>query len=244
MSLLLDHGAEKGIRMTSFQYNMLYSLYAWPNVVIVFVGGYFVDHAGPRVSGAVLIALVTAGQSIMTYGAHIQSLLIIFVGRVVFAAGAELLIVVQGAMIFKWFSDKEIAVAFGFSLTSGRLGTILCFAFVPAFGQKYGVAGAFGTGAVLCTFSAVVFLVYVCMDLYADKVNGNASDQGDEQYEDEDVSASTGFSTSYWLCVATITTNYGGILAFLAVAMDLMEVLFRKYQRAVSKHINAVTFRV
>mmetsp|Transcript_864 Transcript_864/g.2775 ORF Transcript_864/g.2775 Transcript_864/m.2775 type:complete len:583 (-) Transcript_864:1651-3399(-) len=229
VSQLLDKSSEGNPHMTSLQYNLLYSLYAWPNVVIVFVGGYFVDWVGPRVSGTMLLALVTLGQTIMSLGAFMKSVMVIFAGRLIFASGAELLIVCQGAMIFKWFSGKELAVAFGFSLTFARLGTIACFAFLPNWAQTHGVGSAFGVGAALCLVSDVLFLFYIVLDKKADEVLSGEEEGSSQELNSEQPGTTGGpfsLSMSFWLCVGTLTSNYGSIMAFLAVAIDLLKKRF------------------
>eukprot|EP00188_Purpureofilum_apyrenoidigerum_P001822 Plantae.Rhodophyta-Purpureofilum_apyrenoidigerum.ctg20487.p1 GENE.Plantae.Rhodophyta-Purpureofilum_apyrenoidigerum.ctg20487~~Plantae.Rhodophyta-Purpureofilum_apyrenoidigerum.ctg20487.p1 ORF type:complete len:553 (-),score=63.79 Plantae.Rhodophyta-Purpureofilum_apyrenoidigerum.ctg20487:576-2234(-) len=229
VSQLLDGRSEANPHMTSLQYNMLYSLYAWPNVVIVFVGGYFIDSAGPIASGGVLLGLVTVGQVISTLGAFVRSVSTIFAGRLIFASGAELLIVCQGAMIFKWFSGKEMAVAFGFSLTFARLGTIACFSFLPNLSERHGVSAAFGVGSVLCIVSDALFLLYVMLDRRADRLLSDEKETDLQELEPGQIEIAGGpfsLSTSFWLCTGTLMSNYGCIMAFLAVAIDYLKGQF------------------
>jgi len=221
---LLDPRPDNKLHMTSLEYNLLYSLYAWPNVVIVFVGGYFIDLLGIAITGVVLMSLVTTGQVIMTAGAFVHSIPLLFLGRLIFASGAELLMVCQGAMIFKWFLGKEMALAFGFSLTLARLGSILCFAFLPSVAENHGIPAAFGIGSIFCVISFVVLGIFLLLDSRADRIlqRNQVQESYEETIQPQGLGKAFKLSPSFWLCVSTLMTNYGCLYSFFAISIDYM----------------------
>mmetsp|Transcript_20890 Transcript_20890/g.85054 ORF Transcript_20890/g.85054 Transcript_20890/m.85054 type:complete len:336 (-) Transcript_20890:2751-3758(-) len=221
---LLDARPENKLHMTALEYNLMYSLYAWPNVIIVFVGGYFIDLLGIAFSGVALMSLVTIGQLIMTAGAFVHSIQLLFLGRLIFASGAELLIVCQGSMIFKWFVGKEMALAFGFSLTLARLGSILCFAFLPSVAENHGIPAAFGLGSIFCVISFVVLGIYLVLDSRADRIlqRNPVQDSYEEPIQPQGLQEAFKLSPSFWLCVSTLMTNYGCLYSFFAISIDFM----------------------
>ncbi len=45
------------------EYTLLYSLYAWPNVILAFFGGYLIDRLfGVRIGALIFLSLVCLGQ--------------------------------------------------------------------------------------------------------------------------------------------------------------------------------------
>lgn len=68
---------------TPVQFALLYTLYAAPNVILPFFGGYFVDRYGVCLCLLVFTGLVAAGQAVVALGFWWRSWDVIFVGRCV-----------------------------------------------------------------------------------------------------------------------------------------------------------------
>eukprot|EP00117_Sycon_ciliatum_P004809 scpid49543/ scgid9021/ Major facilitator superfamily domain-containing protein 1 len=106
------------------QFELLYSLYSYPNVVLSVFGGFLIDRVTGLRWGAVLFAsIITVGHAIFAFGAQINSFLTMEIGRFVFGLGGENLAVVQNAYAVSWFKDKELNMAFGLQLSIARLGS-------------------------------------------------------------------------------------------------------------------------
>ena len=51
------------MKVNNFKYNLLYSLYSWPNVILSLIGGVLIDRVfGVRIGAVLFSALVTLGQ--------------------------------------------------------------------------------------------------------------------------------------------------------------------------------------
>lgn len=51
------------MKVNNFRYNLLYSLYSWPNVILSLIGGVLIDRVfGVRIGTVLFSALVTLGQ--------------------------------------------------------------------------------------------------------------------------------------------------------------------------------------
>lgn len=58
------------MNMNDLQYQLLYSFYSFPNIILPLFGGYFIDRLGKR-QGIVLFALiVTVGQFFFAVSTH------------------------------------------------------------------------------------------------------------------------------------------------------------------------------
>ena len=56
--------------MSDFQYQLLYSLYSFPNIVIPLFGGYFIDRLGKRQGLIIFAVIVTIGQFFFAVSTH------------------------------------------------------------------------------------------------------------------------------------------------------------------------------
>jgi MFS family permease len=49
-------------------FNLLYSVYSWPNIILPFFGGYISDKLGVRLMGVVFMLLIAVGQLMVALG--------------------------------------------------------------------------------------------------------------------------------------------------------------------------------
>lgn len=64
-----------------FKFGLLYTLYAAPNVILPFFGGYLVDRWGVRASLLLFSTTLLAGQLLFAFGVSIKSWPIMFLGE-------------------------------------------------------------------------------------------------------------------------------------------------------------------
>lgn len=111
---------------SSIKYNMLYSFYSYPNIILPFFGGYFVDKLGLATSAHVLFALCLIGQGLFVIGGYSGSntgFIFAIIGRTIFGMGNESLSIIQSVFANKWFKSKELAFALALGMSVGRLGS-------------------------------------------------------------------------------------------------------------------------
>lgn len=140
-------------------FGLLYTLYAVPNVILPFFGGYFVDKFGVRLCLLIFAALVAIGQVVFSFGLSIKSWPCMFLGRFIFGLGGESLVVANSALLADWFKGKELAFAFGINLSIARLGSVINNVVSPSLTQSAGLLFAMWFGAMTCAGSVacVVF---------------------------------------------------------------------------------------
>jgi len=115
-------GDEDGNFETYFQ--LLYTLYSAPNVILPFFGGYFVDKFGTRVCLISFMTMLLIGQIVFTFGISQKSWMWMFIGRILYGFGGESVAVANSAVLSEWFKGKELAFAFGLNLSIARLGSV------------------------------------------------------------------------------------------------------------------------
>ena len=88
----------------------MYSLYAFPNVVVPLLGGILIDSKGPRIALLLTSAFCVLGQLIFSFGGLNNIWAVMLVGRAVFGIGGEVLHASQNTIISKWFKASELSV--------------------------------------------------------------------------------------------------------------------------------------
>lgn len=145
-------------------FSLLYSLYAFPNVILPFFGGYFVDRFGVRLCMLVFAALITLGQIVFCIGISAESWPILFVGRFIFGLGGESLTVAISALLADWFGGKELAFAFGLNLSIARLGSVINNILSPLLTQTVSLEFSMWFGAMVCGFSLLTVILSMPID--------------------------------------------------------------------------------
>ncbi len=195
---------------------ILYTAYSAAAVLIVFFGGVAFDRLGPRKASLLFSALVTLGAVVVALA---NSTWMLFVGRLIFGAGSESLVVAQSAIISRWFKGKELALAFGISLTISRLGTLFSFnveQLIATYFDNYRYA--LWAAALLCGFSLLCNLVYTGLDRHGERALDLPRPGAGDKIVFSDVAR---FGAQYWYVAALCVTFYSAIFPFTALSTDM-----------------------
>ncbi len=194
----------------------LYTAYSVAAILIVFFGGMLYDKLGPRRASMLFCSLVLLGATIVAL-AH--STWALFAGRLIFGAGSESLIVVQSAIISRWFKGKEMALAFGIALTISRVGTLFSFNTEQLISDYFGsYRVALWAAAGFCLFSVLCNLVYIAMDKHGEKVLALPKPEAGDKIVFSDIGK---FNSSFWFVTLLCVTFYSAIFPFTALATDM-----------------------
>ena len=93
-----------------YYYDLLYSIYSVPNIVLPLLGGTLVDRAGLYFSLNLFSLLILLGQITFALGCQFDSFYVMLLGRLIFGFGGESISVAQSALIERWFQSKELAL--------------------------------------------------------------------------------------------------------------------------------------
>lgn len=193
------------------------SLYTWYSIApILFVApaGLMIDRIGTRLASLILSVLVVVGACIVALAPTVG---VAAVGRFIFGAGSESLIVAQSAILARWFRGKELALSFGITLTIMRLGTLFSFNGISSVSSRFGVDAALWVAAGLCVFSLLCNLVYFAMDRHGEPALGLAEAGAGDKIAFADIKK---FGAQYWFAVVLCATFYSAIFPFTALSTD------------------------
>mmetsp|Transcript_17057 Transcript_17057/g.26610 ORF Transcript_17057/g.26610 Transcript_17057/m.26610 type:complete len:702 (-) Transcript_17057:403-2508(-) len=152
--------AGSGASSSNFEvyFNLLYTVYSFPNIILPFIGGQYVDQWGAPFCLFLFTSVMWLGQALFATGAVLESWGWMLFGRFIFGFGGENIQVATGKLLSQWFSAEELSFAFGTVKPIGRLGSVISNVAGPMVANKYGTATAI-TMAVGIT-AIPVFLAY------------------------------------------------------------------------------------
>jgi MFS family permease len=212
----------KGMEISSAQFGLFFSVYSLPNIIMVLLGGIFLDIIGVRKAGTIFAALCAIGVIITASG---STFLIMLLGRFLYGLGSESLIVTSDKILSRWFKGKELAFAFGLLITVARLGTIAAFnsaANIQAWSGSWRTA--IWVSAVIMFVSFNLFLVYSRIDKSKEKYFKKEQEEGEaEKFSWQDIYK---FRPSYWFVCLLCMTFYSAIFPFTAFSTVLLQTKF------------------
>ena len=207
--LVEELGAKRGT-VGSF-----YTMYSIAAILSVFIGGLLIDKLGTRKASMLFSVLVFIGAVIVAAAKIIP---VLFVGRFIFGAGSEPLVVAQSAILARWFKGKELALSFGIALTVSRLGTLFSFNTGELIAQHFGgYRYSLWAAVIFCAVSLLAHIVYIIMDLRGEKVLELKEEEAEERIVLKDIKA---FKPSYWYVTLLCVTFYSAIFPFTALSTD------------------------
>lgn len=207
-TLIEDLGAQRST------IGSMYAIYSIAAILSVFIGGIMIDRMGTRKASMTFSVLVFLGA----FGVAVaHSLPVLFIGRFIFGAGSEPLIVAQSSIIARWFKNKEMALAYGIALTVSRLGTLFSFNTGELIANRFGsYRYALIAAVVFCGISLLANIVYIFMDRHGEKALGLA-DASEDKIVLKDIKS---FKPSFWFVTFLCTTFYSAIFPFTALSTD------------------------
>ena len=109
--------------LSNVEYNLLYSAYTFPNMVLPFFSGISADIFSADLIIIIFFLFIVIGQSCFVIGCVINIYYVMFIGRFLFGIGAESLTLVITPLIYEYFKNKELSFALGLLLSLSRLGS-------------------------------------------------------------------------------------------------------------------------
>ncbi len=199
-------------RATVGAFNTMYSVAA---IVVLLFAGLMIDRLGTRRASIIFSVLVLAGAAIVWQA---RSIPLMFLGRFIFGAGAEPLVVAQSAMLARWFKNKELALSFGVALTVSRLGSLFALNNGELITRYFGsFRNALLAAALACVVSLVGNLLYIVMDKRGEKALNLRDESAGDKIAFKVIKE---FKPTFWYVTALCFTFYAAIFPFQSLSTD------------------------
>jgi MFS family permease len=193
----------------------MYTVYSIAAIFSVFLGGLLIDKIGTRAAATIFAALVVAGAVIVAIA---PSIFILYIGRFIFGAGSESLVVAQSAILARWFKGKELALSFGIALTISRLGTLFSFNTEEMISKYFGnYQAALWAAVIFCLVSFGAVLAYCWMDRKGERTLKLEAGASEDKIVLSDIKK---FPASFWYVAILCVTFYSAIFPFTALSTD------------------------
>ena len=98
----------KVMELDNTQYDMIFSAYSWPDIVMSILGTVMIDkYLGMRRGICVFSCILLAGQCIICVGAYTNSFQILLCGRILLGCSVGSLVSSTTSFLIVWFKSKE-----------------------------------------------------------------------------------------------------------------------------------------
>jgi MFS family permease len=192
----------------------LYSVYSLGPIFFLFVAGIVIDRIGTRKASLIFSGLITVGAVVVALS---PSFLPMYMGRFIFGYGSEALLVAQNAILVRWFRGKELALAFGVTLTISRLGTLFTFNTEALIAERLGPYAALWVAAALCGVSLLSNLVYVLLDRRAQRILSLKEEEAGDRIVLGEIKR---LGSSFWYITIICCAFYSAIFPFTSLSTN------------------------
>lgn len=213
--------------LTSFQYESFYASYAWTNAAMVIIAGIIVDRLGNHLALALFSFNCLLGSSLFAAGASLNKYELMLVGRIIFGLGNGSLTIVQNKITATWFEGKELAMAFGFTMSMSRAGSVLNFNTSPVICDKIGLTSTLWFGVGLTGIGLVSAIIVSWLDKTGSKILAKNAGlvETPRKFKMSDV---LNYPKAFWALTAALCFFYNGIFPFMAEAPDFIRMKYDK----------------
>jgi len=192
----------------------LYSVYSLGPILFLFLAGVIIDRIGTRRASLIFSGLIVLGAIIV---AASPTFLMMYGGRFIFGYGSEAMLVAQNAILVRWFRGKELAFAFGVTLTISRLGTLFSFNTEALIADRMGPYTALWVAAGLCGLSMLATVGYVLLDRRAEAILKLREEAAGDRIVLAEIK---NLGKSFWYVTAICFTFYSAIFPFTGLATN------------------------
>ncbi len=192
----------------------LYSVYSVAAVIVLLLGGVFIDRFGTVKSSIFFGALCTVAALV---NALTEDFAVMMTARFILGLGAEPLIVAITTALAKWFKGRELSFAFGINLTIARLGSVAAD-WSPTWARAAydSWQGPLLVSAAIGVLCVVAPLGYGALEANASRRYGLGSAGTADKLTWGDLFR---FDRSFWFVVALCVTFYSAIFPFRSFAI-------------------------
>jgi MFS family permease len=164
-SLIVDLKASLGLAPDDdAKIGVLYSVYTFPNIGVVLLGGYLIDRVGLRITAVMFTSLVVAGSMLMSMADFFGAYWLAVVGRLVYGLGGESVYVCADAILCEYFDQGQLSIAMTLQAAFLNLGDLVTFSALPRISEAYNLSVALWFVSAVCACAFVAVVVWVIID--------------------------------------------------------------------------------
>jgi len=225
----LETQIEEILNIDSEEYSLLYSVWAFPSIIIPFFGGYLTDKLGVRPALLIFSAALIIGQFVYAYGGYLLDFKWMLIGRAIYAIGSDPLNVAQIVITNKWFMGNEVGFAMALGTTACGIGRALNSYLVPKiYDMTQDLFSPMLFSALTCVVAGIAAVLMVILDRANEKTELLPETDSDNAADEEKMSLKDikYFSSLTWLLILNFGLTNGIFYSFNAFTNDLYHVRY------------------
>eukprot|EP01084_Bolivina_argentea_P060275 110137_1 len=152
--------------LSQLQYNLLFSVMAWPTIVFCLFGGILTDKIGVKTMMICTYCLATIGHFLFIIGCiksipHNFNFILMAIGRSIYGTFAEIWTVTRKSFLCELFDKNDISFAMGINTAFGAIGSMGTFSVIYQMYKLNGIIFAFVSGLVFLIISIILITALI-----------------------------------------------------------------------------------
>ena len=210
------------MRINATQYNLLFSAFTWPNIILCLIGGIVIDMFLGLSRGFILVTLLSLlGEIIFVVGAFVDNFLVMLTGRFILGSGIGTLLNVINAYQATWFLGKEISFAMSLGTSTcrlaGAIGLIVPQVIYDSFHFISNPNYRLGASLMVGVLAMILSLICCVMIILLGKRGAKLLEREQLQIKKITLRDIKDFSISFWLIALAITIYYPVVFSFTGI---------------------------
>eukprot|EP01084_Bolivina_argentea_P262010 442978_1 len=148
--------------LSMIQYNLLYSIYGYINMIAPFFAALIVDYIGINSSTLIFQIFIVFGQTLFVIACfpNIKSFPLKLIGRSIFGIGAEQFHLSRKWLLYQYFTGTEYYFASGLSLSFSRFGSASqSYISTVMYNKHNSVVAVLSIGWILVILSLILLII-------------------------------------------------------------------------------------
>ena len=211
---------QKDLNIDASTYNLLYSVYNLPNIILPLVAGRLIDFFGVRMATIFYASLIVLGQILVTFGGYSEDFWLMFAGRAIYGLGGDSLSVCEIFFVTEWFGGLELAFAYSFlDVVSGIFEGFNAFLTPMIYNYKGELGLPLLFGVIICLISLLSAITVAIIDIINDNIEGRVTPKIYVK-EGEEINVREMFNMPllYWLIIINYGFQSGSYYSFTNIA--------------------------
>ena len=215
----------KVMGVTTAEYALLFSVSAWPNVIVSVVGGVLVDRIiGLRLGLIIVVICALLGQTVWGLGGIFNNYFLMLAGRFVIGISTNLVIVIDHAFKPIWFKEDlplAIAIDIGFSRLGGTLAILLPQLIYNSLSIFHSSTTRLGASLITAAGFMIIGLIFALIVFVMDSIREKTVATKESKPEPASIlHLFKQFPLKFWLIISVNVTYLPLMYSVVGVAQD------------------------
>uniref|UniRef100_A0A7S2W3W5 Lysosomal dipeptide transporter MFSD1 n=1 Tax=Mucochytrium quahogii TaxID=96639 RepID=A0A7S2W3W5_9STRA len=219
------HFSSTGTMPFEYFFNLMYSTYSFPSIVVPLIFGRISDKFGDVILYPICNFMLLIGAAGVACGVQANSEILVLVSRAIFGIGLTGSFLLNNVLVSKWFQKEGesnhsyLALAMALLVAASRLGTAINNLVSPRLGEHVSIQFAYWFGVIICACGALCSLFISSMESKRRAYRAQAS-QADIELSTAPTSMRQSlwqniraYPLMFWLLLTLISSFYGVLAA-------------------------------